>query len=142
MLRDNYAEYDRNKTRGVPREGEALLHGIVYCGECGHKMVVQYKNGTRYICNYLRQQHGTPQCQFIPANPIDRQAVTAFFQALARRPNKLNACVIARRSPSVSTSSAIPTIVWSPRNSSIVGKRRFEICGKLKRLSIKIRSIL
>jgi hypothetical protein len=60
MLRDNYAEYDRNKTRGVPREGAALLHGMVYCGACGHKMVVQYRNGARYICNYLRQQHGVP----------------------------------------------------------------------------------
>jgi Recombinase/Resolvase, N terminal domain len=39
MLLDNYAEYDRNKTRGVPRPGAALLHGIVHCGECGHKMV-------------------------------------------------------------------------------------------------------
>src|SRR5207248_10860930 len=47
MLRDNHSEYDRNKTRGVPRPGKALLHGIVYCGECGHKMVVQYKGGTR-----------------------------------------------------------------------------------------------
>src|SRR5215210_7340537 len=45
MLRDNYAEYDRNKTRGIPRDGEALLHGLVYCGACGHKMVVQYKGG-------------------------------------------------------------------------------------------------
>ena len=51
MVRDNYSEYDRNKTRGVPRPGKALLHGIVYCGECGHKMVVQYKNGAHYICN-------------------------------------------------------------------------------------------
>src|SRR5256712_1780150 len=51
MLLDNYAAYDRNKSRGVPRDGAALLHGIVYCGECGHKMVVQYKNGTRYLCN-------------------------------------------------------------------------------------------
>src|SRR2546426_56183 len=51
MLLDNYAAYDRNKSRGVPRDGAALLHGIVYCGECGHKMVVQYKHGTRYICN-------------------------------------------------------------------------------------------
>src|SRR3546814_560224 len=33
MLKENYAEYDRNKTRGVPRPGAALLHGIVYCGE-------------------------------------------------------------------------------------------------------------
>jgi DNA invertase Pin-like site-specific DNA recombinase len=47
MLRDNYAEYDRNKTRGVPRPGAALLHGIVYCGECGHKMVVQVRHESR-----------------------------------------------------------------------------------------------
>jgi DNA invertase Pin-like site-specific DNA recombinase len=45
MLLDNYAEYDRNKTRGIPRPGAALLHGLVHCGECGHKMVVQYKGG-------------------------------------------------------------------------------------------------
>ena len=65
MLRDNYAEYDRNKTRGIPRDGEALLHGLVYCGACGHKMVVQYKGGTRYLCNYLRQQHGAR----VPVHP-------------------------------------------------------------------------
>ncbi len=41
MLTDNHAEYDRNKTRGIPRPGKALLHGLVSCGECGHKMVVQ-----------------------------------------------------------------------------------------------------
>jgi DNA invertase Pin-like site-specific DNA recombinase len=40
MLKDNYAEYDRNKPRGIPRPGAALLHGLVYCGQCGHKMVV------------------------------------------------------------------------------------------------------
>jgi hypothetical protein len=83
MLCGNHAEYDRNKTRGVPRDVEALLHGVVYCGACGHKMVVQYKNGTRYLCNFLRQQHGTPVCQYIPANPIDAKAVAAFFEALA-----------------------------------------------------------
>ena len=60
MLLDNYAEYDRNKTRGVPREGSALLHGMVYCGECGHKLVVQYKGGTRYLCNFLRQKYRVP----------------------------------------------------------------------------------
>jgi hypothetical protein len=73
MLRDNHAEYDRNKTRGVPRDGQALLHGIVYCGECGHKLCVQYKGGTQYLCNHLRQQHGEPVCQWLPATPIDEQ---------------------------------------------------------------------
>ena len=83
MLKDNYAEYDRNKSRGVPRPGSALLHGIVYCGECGHKMVVQYKGGTRYLCNYLRQQYHVSVCQNIPGDPIDARVVEAFFQALS-----------------------------------------------------------
>ncbi len=83
MIRDNHAEYDRNKTRGVPRPGKALLHGIVSCGECGHKMVVQYKKGTRYLCNYLRQQYGVPVCQNLPGDPIDACVVQAFFDALS-----------------------------------------------------------
>lgn len=83
MLKDNHAEYDHNKTRGVPRPGKALLHGIVYCGECGHKMMVQYKTGTRYLCNYLRRQHAEPVCQYIPADPIDDTVVATFFEALS-----------------------------------------------------------
>ena len=83
MLKDNHAEYDRNKPRGIPRPGKALLHGLVYCGECGHKMVVQYKGGTRYICNYLRQQYHVPVCQYIAADPVDTRVVDAFFQALS-----------------------------------------------------------
>jgi DNA invertase Pin-like site-specific DNA recombinase len=83
MVRDNQSEYDRNKTRGVPRRGKALLHGIVYCGECGHKMVVQYKRGTRYLCNYLRQQYQVPVCQNLPADPIDAHVVQAFLDALS-----------------------------------------------------------
>ena len=82
-LKDNYAEYDRNKSRGIPRPGAALLHGIVYCGECGHKMVVQYKGATRYLCNALRQQYLVPVCQFIPADPVDDKVVEAFFEAFS-----------------------------------------------------------
>ena len=83
MLHDNYAEYDRNKTRGVPREGKALLHGITYCGECGHKMCVQYKGGTQYLCNHLKQQTGAPVCQRIPGDAVDDQVVAWFFETLS-----------------------------------------------------------
>jgi DNA invertase Pin-like site-specific DNA recombinase len=83
MLLDNYAEYDRNKSRGVPRAGATLLHGIVYCGECGHKMVVQYKGGPEYQCNYLHQLYQVPVCQRIASQPIDDFVVQAFFQALS-----------------------------------------------------------
>lgn len=83
MLADNSAQYDRNKTRGVPRPGKALLHGIVHCGECGHKMVVQYKSGAKYLCNHLRQQYQVPVCQHIPADPIDDRVVRLFFNAFS-----------------------------------------------------------
>jgi DNA invertase Pin-like site-specific DNA recombinase len=83
MIRDNHAEYDRNKTRGVPRPGTALLHGILSCGECGHKMVVQYKKGTRYLCNYLRQQYQVPVCQNLPGDAVDRCVAQAFFDVLS-----------------------------------------------------------
>ena len=83
QLQENYAEYDRNKSRGIPRPGAALLHGLVYCGECGHKLVVQYKTGTRYICNYLRQQYRVQVCQSIPADAIDNYVVGTFFAALS-----------------------------------------------------------
>lgn len=83
MLRDNQAEYNRNKTRGVPRAGQALLHGLLYCDECGHKMMVQYHHNTYYLCNHLRQQYGVPVCQNIPADPVDQAVIQAFFDALS-----------------------------------------------------------
>lgn len=95
MLRDNHAEYDRNKTRGVPRDGQALLHGIVWCGECGHKLCVQYKGGTHYLCNHLRQQHGEPVCQWLPATPVDEQVVQWFMEALAPAAIDLSAQTLA-----------------------------------------------
>lgn len=83
MLKDNFAEYERSRTRGVPRDGKALLHGLLYCGECGHKMVVQYKRTTRYICDYLHKKYQAPECQNLPADPVDAVVVEAFFEALS-----------------------------------------------------------
>ena len=83
MLKDNYAEYKRIQSRGVPREGKALLQGIAYCGECGHKLVVQYRGGTQYLCNYFKMQAKEPLCQRLPADPLDNQVVSWFFEALS-----------------------------------------------------------
>ena len=83
MLRDNHAEYTRNQTRGVPRDGAALLQGNVWCGQCGHKMAVEYKNANRYVCNFLQRSQGGPLCQHLPADPIDAQVVGAFFATIS-----------------------------------------------------------
>jgi hypothetical protein len=80
---DTHAEYDWPKTRGMPRPGKALWPGRVYCGACGHKMVVQSKGGRRSSCNALRQQYWTPVWQYMAADPVDTRGGDAFFQALS-----------------------------------------------------------
>lgn len=83
IVRDNRAEYMRTKTRGAPRDGELLLHGIAWCARCGHKMYVRYKRGGEYVCNHLRTQHGLPTCQQIRAARVDAAVTEAFLTALA-----------------------------------------------------------
>jgi DNA invertase Pin-like site-specific DNA recombinase len=95
MLKDNYAEYRRQQTRGLAREGKALLQGIAYCGECGHKLVVKYKQRAYYVCNYFETQAGEPACQQLPANLLDAQVVRWFFEALSVAQIDLSARVLA-----------------------------------------------
>ncbi len=83
IVRDNRAEYMRTRTRGSPRDGELLLHGIAWCARCGHKMYVRYKGGGEYVCNHLRTQQGLPTCQHIRASQVDGAVADAFLTALA-----------------------------------------------------------
>ena len=46
-------------------------------------MGVQYKQGTHYRCAELRSRYGVPVCQHIPADPVDKRVVQAFFEALS-----------------------------------------------------------
>jgi DNA invertase Pin-like site-specific DNA recombinase len=95
VIRDNRAEYMRSKTRGAPRDGDLLLHGITWCARCGHKMYVRYKGGGQYVCNHLRSNEGSPACQHIRAARVDAVVADAFLTALA--PAELDALSRARR---------------------------------------------
>jgi len=95
IVSDNRAEYMRIKTRGAPRDGELLLHGIAWCARCGHKMYVRYKGGGEYVCNHLRSHSGLPTCQHIRAVRVDAAVADAFLTALA--PAELDALSRARR---------------------------------------------
>lgn len=83
MLRDNYQEYSRRRSRGVARSGTALLQGLAYCGHCGRKMTVQYHAAPRYLCSGHKEQGGGPECQRIPIPPVDAWVVRSFWEALA-----------------------------------------------------------
>jgi DNA invertase Pin-like site-specific DNA recombinase len=95
MLADNHANYMRVRGRGMPRNGAALLHGITWCGECGHKMTVRYKGGSEYACAYLQRQHGAAHSVRLRTPPIDKAVGAAFLEAVA--PAELEALVQAER---------------------------------------------
>jgi DNA invertase Pin-like site-specific DNA recombinase len=95
IIQDNRAEYMRLKTRGSPRDGGLLLHGIAWCARCGHKMYVRYKGGGEYVCNHLRSHKGLPTCQHVRASQVDAAVADAFLTALA--PAELDALSRASR---------------------------------------------
>jgi hypothetical protein len=73
-----------------PREGPALLQGLVICGVCGRRMTVRYhtRRGTQfpdYVCQADGIRTATPICQNIPGAGID----TAVGQLLITKLNPL-----------------------------------------------------
>jgi len=46
-------------------------------------MGVSYRSNAHYRCYVLRQQHGGPACQYLPAEVIDDHVVELFLAALA-----------------------------------------------------------
>jgi len=61
-----------------PREGPALLQGIIMCGRCGKRMTVRYhqRRGQltpEYICQRDKIEHGqSKNCQLVPGAAIDQ----------------------------------------------------------------------
>jgi DNA invertase Pin-like site-specific DNA recombinase len=127
MLQDNHAEYERNMTRGVPRAGKALLVGLLYCGECAHKMMVRYSGASRYLCTFFHQQYGAPFCQNLPAKPVDAAVVEAFFEALS--PVELDLyekAMAAREKVANETEHARQQQLERLRYQAELARRRFE----------------
>jgi Recombinase zinc beta ribbon domain/Recombinase len=60
-----------------PREGPALLQGLVLCGRCGERMTVRdhQRGGQRIVPDYLCQRagiaRGAPLCQRVPGHDLD-----------------------------------------------------------------------
>jgi DNA invertase Pin-like site-specific DNA recombinase len=70
-LEQNRARVD---TLGAPRQGPALLSGLLRCGRCGYRMVVNYnnaKNGLRYNCLHSLVCYGEPACQSLSGKRLD-----------------------------------------------------------------------
>lgn len=84
-IRENRQKMDEQFTRkSGPRQGEAMLGGLVRCARCGHAMSVAYKdNRFQYKCDDRRANRGMPSCQFLSGQRIDEAVVKEFFCELA-----------------------------------------------------------
>ena len=75
-LRERAQAHGLDRRKSPPREGPALLQGLVVCGVCGQRMTVRYHvRGGRptpdYICARDGIEHGRRPCQQIPGASID-----------------------------------------------------------------------
>jgi DNA invertase Pin-like site-specific DNA recombinase len=78
----------RQGRRGAPREGRALLQGIVHCGVCGQKMSVLHqasraKRAPSYICQRGYREGEAHICQSMSSRPVDAAVVQAFLEAVS-----------------------------------------------------------
>lgn len=76
-LRDNAQAHGIDRRKSPPREGPALLQGLVICGVCGRRMTVRYhvRNGRQwpdYVCQREGIETATAICQSIPGSGIDQ----------------------------------------------------------------------
>ena len=75
-LRENAHAIGADRRKSPPREGPALLQGLVVCGVCGSRMTVRYHTrGNRLVPAYLCQrdsiEHARPLCQWVVGDPVD-----------------------------------------------------------------------
>jgi len=77
VLAGNAATRGQDRNAGPPREGPALLQGLVVCGRCGRRMTVRYHtraDGTTvpdYVCQNDGIQTAQPICQHMVGATID-----------------------------------------------------------------------
>jgi DNA invertase Pin-like site-specific DNA recombinase len=76
-LAANAAAHGRDRAAGPPREGPALLQGIIICGKCGTRMTVRYhhRRGTSwptYLCQRDGIENARRICAEIPGAGLDQ----------------------------------------------------------------------
>jgi DNA invertase Pin-like site-specific DNA recombinase len=93
QLRDNMYNFAK-KGRGAPRNGLALLQGIVLCGRCGRRMTVSHGQAyRRYECRRAQLDYAAPLCQGFPVRVLDDAVAAVFLDAV--QPASLEATLAA-----------------------------------------------
>ncbi len=77
-LKENCCSYGEDRRKSPPREGPALLQGIVICGKCGKRMSIRYqKNCSKlvpiYMCIKDYIENGNKVCQTVMGEKVDEE---------------------------------------------------------------------
>ena len=88
QLRDNARAHGAERRKSPPREGAALLQGLVICGVCGRRMTVRYRSdsgrqSTVYVCQYEGNDTASAKCQSITGTGIDRGIGEVLLQTVS-----------------------------------------------------------
>jgi DNA invertase Pin-like site-specific DNA recombinase len=87
-LAANAAARGSERRAGPPREGPALLQGLVVCGKCGKRMTVGYhtRRDADLVPDYACQREGiataTPTCQAICGSQVDAAVAALVLEQL------------------------------------------------------------
>jgi DNA invertase Pin-like site-specific DNA recombinase len=86
-LHDNCQAYGEDRRKSPPREGPALLQGLLICGRCGKRMTVRYHSRRGqlfpdYVCQREGIEHAEPVCQHIPGAGIDEAVGDILVEAV------------------------------------------------------------
>jgi DNA invertase Pin-like site-specific DNA recombinase len=83
-LRQLQANQTRADTLGITRQGDSLLSGLLVCGKCGARMVVQYHRGRhyRYTCCREAADYGGEICQHLSGPCLDQYVVEQILRDL------------------------------------------------------------
>ncbi len=87
-LAANAQAHGRERRKSPPREGGALLQGLVVCGRCGNRMTVRYHQRNDrlvpdYICQREKIEAGAPCCQAIPGAGLDDAVGDVLVEAVS-----------------------------------------------------------
>jgi DNA invertase Pin-like site-specific DNA recombinase len=82
QLRDNMYNFAK-KGRGAPREGPALLQGLMLCGRCGRRMTVSHGGEyRRYECRRAQLDYAASPCQSFPVRHLDAAVEVILLEAM------------------------------------------------------------
>jgi DNA invertase Pin-like site-specific DNA recombinase len=80
------ANRNRPGSPGAPRNGAALLGGLLRCGQCGRRLAVRYggsKSRPWYACTCASAEHAEPLCQSAPGTVLDELIASQVLAAVA-----------------------------------------------------------